>query len=154
VFCRSTVEINNTQSRQEQPKTAKDSQEQPGAARSSQEQPKKLKMNTAHAQEDTLPKSQLGAGEMQMHDENEHRARTGGPTHSDTFQSVHMVREWRTFNESEHHARMGAPMHYTADFWQPHLGLSTPPELLKLKLFGELLALLMALILLLSWSAR
>jgi hypothetical protein len=67
VFFRSTVDIHNEQTSQQQPEAARSSQEQPGAAMSSQDQPGPAKEA-----------------------ENEHHARTGAQGHSGAFQ------KWQT----------------------------------------------------------
>jgi hypothetical protein len=84
-----------------------------------------------------------------IYGENEHRTRTGAPPHTAAFPKWPFgVREVHVYDESEHRARAGAPWQSAADLIPTPMGLSTPPEPLKLKLCGELLVLVLVLALL------
>jgi hypothetical protein len=103
-----------------------------------------MKMNThartgAPQQTVAFPKWPFGVRGAHMYDENKHRARTGAPRHTAAFPKwpsgagvAHM------YDESEHHERTGVPPQSALELINPHLGLSTPPEPLKLQLSGEL----------------
>jgi hypothetical protein len=74
-----------------------------------------------------------------IYDESEHGAGTGAPRHTAAFPKWPFgVKVANMHDESEHRTRTRAPRHSTPDSVNPHLGLSTAPGPLKLKLFWEL----------------